>query len=352
MNQRIKAGIALSGGIDSTVAAILMQEKGYDVHGFFMQLPLPDLQKQTRLAARRARQLDIPLHLVDLREQFHRHVITYLLTTYNQGLTPNPCVICNKKIKGNLLLDAMHRQGMELCATGHYAILKRSGSKPVLARARDTTKDQSYFLCRLPPKQLACLVFPLGHWLKRDVYQKAAQTGFDFPEKESQDVCFLNGDLRSFLQEYGCLEKPGSIIGPAGQRLGTHKGVAHYTIGQRKGLGLPDATPWYVTGIDIHSNQVKVGKESELFTRSLSLSSLHWFARPASFPWEGKIQLRSTHKPAWAQLDIREKNKVVVTFKKAQRAITPGQFAAFYEKDTLIGSGIIEAGTSRALHTQ
>ena len=337
-------GVAMSGGVDSTVTAGLLIEQGYSVHGFFMLLPLAGLEQQISKVQQIAHRLQIPLHLVDLREQFSQTIISYFVDSYRQGITPNPCVICNLMIKCGQLMQVMTAKGMDKMATGHYARILHEDGRAVLRRAEDPAKDQSYFLCRLSAKQLEHLVLPLGDWKKTDVFQRAQEMGFShFDGHESQDVCFLaDQDLATFLEGRDVKSRHGEITTKNGQVLGQHRGIWKYTVGQRRGLGLPDATPWYVTNLDAEKNRVVIGKNEELFQHDVLLRGVQW-AIPQPEAWEGRVQLRSTHRAAEARILPRDHISWQVRFANPQRAITPGQFAVFYGDDQVIGSGIIDS---------
>lgn len=337
----LKVGVAMSGGVDSTMAATLLLEQGYRVHGFFMQLPLARQEALEARARQVAERLAIPLTLIDLRHRFSEQVIGYFTGTYRAGLTPNPCIQCNRTIKFGLLAQAMEEAGMDLIATGHYARILSISGKQWIGRGLDPVKDQSYFLARLNAAQLTSLTFPLGQWTKEAVYQRAADLGFQFSGEESQDVCFLEQDLPSFLAEHGLGEQKGEVVTREGRTIGQHRGIWRYTIGQRRGLGLPDATPWYVVALDGPGNRVVVGKNEDLFSLSCPLHSLLWTNEPPPLPWRGPVQLRSRHTPALAVLRQNGPDAWQLAFDQAQRAITPGQFAVLYEEDRVIGSGVI-----------
>jgi len=333
-------GVAMSGGVDSTVAARLLVEQGYRVHGFFMLLPLPGLDRQIKKVKLVADHLHIPLHFIDLQEKFTDSIITYFIDSYKSGLTPNPCVVCNERIKCGQLLDEMAARGMDQMATGHYAQVLHNAE---LHRAADSKKDQSYFLCRLDSRQLARLILPLGNWQKRDVYERAVEMGFThFNGQESQDVCFLSGkNLPDFLQEQNVKNCPGEITTRDGEVLGRHRGIWHYTVGQRRGLGLPDATPWYVTGLDPEHNRVLIGKNESLFKKRLRVTDVHWHI-PKPLIWEGDVQLRSRHRAAPARIVPTKNGDCLIDFSEPQRALSPGQFAVFYKKNRVVGSAIIQ----------
>ena len=332
----------MSGGVDSTVAAALLKEQGYAVYGFFMLLPVPELEAHQERVSRVAETLQIPLKFIELKHHFTDTVINYFLSAYSQGLTPNPCIYCNQYIKFGVFIRAMIAAGMEKTASGHYAQITRSQGLSLISRSPDPLKDQSYFLCRVDSHQLDSHIFPLAKWNKQQTYQHAKSMGFDFQGQESQDVCFLPGDLHSFLSSRGLKERSGKIVTTNGNCLANHKGIWRYTIGQRRGLGVPDATPWYVTAIDAPNNQIIIGKNEELLHETLTVHSLQWHRKPALFPWQGVVQIRSRQAPVKAKLTLASRKRGRVIFSKPQRAITPGQYAAFYDGDKLIGSGIIE----------
>ncbi len=336
-------GVAMSGGVDSTVTAGLLQEQGCLVHGFFMLLPLPGLEQQISRVRLVTDRLQIPLHLVDLRDRFTENIISYFIDSYRHGLTPNPCIVCNTIIKCGLLMDEMAARGMDRMATGHYAQVVDQDGRSRLKRAIDPLKDQSYFLCRLSAEQLDRLILPLGEWEKAAVFERARSMGFShFNGSESQDVCFLaDKKLAAFLEDQDVQSCPGEIINKSGEVLGSHQGIWKYTVGQRRGLGLPDATPWYVTGLDGEKNRVIIGKNEDLFLRDLPIRAVQWAVKPPE-KWTGSIQLRSRHRAAEGQVLQQDDTSLLIRFSKPQRAITPGQFAVFYQNDLVIGSGIID----------
>lgn len=337
----VNVGVAMSGGVDSTVAALLLREQGWRVHGFFMRLPLPGREAQLQRMREVADRLAVPLTVVDLELPFNDRVIRPFIDSYRAGLTPNPCIRCNVQIKFGLLAEIMRAAGMDRIATGHYARLDRTGGQPRLVRAAHRAKDQSYFLARLNADQLDHLLFPLGEWSKEAVHRRAEPLGLGFRGEESQDVCFLAGGLPSFLTGHGLVRAHGPIVSAAGETIGQHTGCWQFTVGQRRGLGLPDATPWYVTAIDGVANRVIVGKATDLLQQDCTVQALQWAAAPPPLPWRTLVQLRSRHAPAEAEVRVDHTGTVRIVFAVAQRAITPGQYAVFYEHDRVVGSAVI-----------
>jgi tRNA-specific 2-thiouridylase len=338
-------GIAMSGGVDSTACALLLQQH-HDVHGFFMRLVGPDPEGQEQKVRAVADQLGIDLQVIDLSSEFSATILHYFTTTYQQGLTPNPCIICNHIIKFGLFMDAILARGMDAMATGHYARIEKNGDTYRLCRGRDTVKDQSYFLALLDQRQLSHVLFPLGESKKAEVYQLVEEKGFmDFRGQESQDVCFLGSTpIGEFLHErIPQAEQPGQIVTRGGVVLGEHQGLFHYTIGQRRGLGIADSTPWYVTALDSTTNTVIIGKEEELFCNSLLVHQPHWLAQQV--PDEGgiyQVRIRYRHEGADARISKIDDNCWEIKFDIPQRAITPGQFAVIYAQDRVIGCGEIK----------
>ncbi len=337
-----QVGIGLSGGVDSAIAAHLLRQEGYRVTAFFMRLPVHGADRQEERARNIAASLAIPIRVIDMENTFWERVIQPFLAEYRLGRTPNPCVRCNRIIKFGLLADFMFGQGMDMAASGHYTRIDRTeNGEYVLRRGLDQGKDQSYFLCRLGREQLGRILFPLGSHRKQEVRELAASLGLAGKTgAESQDVCFLDKGLQMFLVKHGLAGQPGKIRGPDGRVLGTHAGIHHYTIGQRRGLGLPDATPWYVVRLDPAANEVIVGKDADLYRQDIYVARLHWLGRQQQLPWQGSVQLRSRHRPEPAVLE-QYKGHWRITCATPQRAITPGQYAVLYEDDRVVASGVI-----------
>lgn len=337
----------MSGGVDSSVTASLLKRSGYAVDGFFMLLPLPGVEGHVRRVRAIADHLGIRLHCIDMREVFNRDVVDYFITTYRNGYTPNPCIICNRRIKFGKLLEIMQDRGMARIATGHYARLtKTPDGRTVIRRGRDRKKDQSYFLCRLSADQLGKIVLPLGEFTKEQVYRLASAMNLrGMHSSESQDICFLAGrTVSTFFAHQGVVDTPGDIADTAGRVIGEHRGLWHYTTGQRKGLGLPDATPWYVLQLDAESNRLIVCKKDALYAGKIVVRDVMWSDAAQTFPWKGKVQIRGRHRAADATVAPGGDGKFFISFASGQRAATPGQFAVFYsDDDCVVGSGIIDS---------
>lgn len=339
--------VAMSGGVDSSVTACLLREQGFSVHGVFMALAQPDLAAQVERVRRVATQLDLPLDIIDLKEVFEQQVLGYFTEAYRAGRTPNPCMICNPMVKFGRLLDEVTARGFARMATGHYARLLATESGSIrLLKGVDAGKDQSYFLARLAQSQLTRLVFPLGEHEKRHVYELAARFGIaGVHGQESQDVCFLQEtSVAEYLATRGVKDRPGPVVTRSGERLGVHHGVHHFTIGQRRGLGIPDATPWYVVGLDAARNAVLVGKQEELFSQRLVADRVCWTQEEAeALPARFEVRIRYRGLPSAAEVRLVGSDRVEIVFDAPQRAVTPGQFAVFYRGDVVVGSAEIEA---------
>lgn len=336
-----KIAVAMSGGVDSTISAALLQ-KDHEVQGFFMDLGLADRQKQIKKVQEVAALLSIPLTIVDLTKVFEQEIINYFYRSYGEGITPNPCVRCNPLIKCGHLFEAAKNHGMNKLATGHYAKIEFRDNAWHLLKGSDPGKDQSYFLCGLSQQQLSNLVFPLGEMTKKEVYRVAESLGFnDFSGSESQDICFLGQTpVADFLQQK-ISSSHGEIITASGKKLGQHKGIYRYTVGQRRGLGICGETPYYVTAISAEKNQVIVGKDKDLWHNELFIRQINWVApRPLEIPGNLRVKIRYRHQPAAAQL-IFSGDWARVLFSEPQRAITPGQFAVIYDGDEVLGGGEI-----------
>ena len=333
-----KVGIGLSGGTDSTAAALLLLEDGYDVVGYTM-LTTDDSAAVAAKAAAVADKLGIEHRIVDLRNEFQRNVLDAVVDGYANGLTPSPCVVCNRKLKFGALRERMLADGCDFAATGHYARLTRSETGHIqLRRGLDKTKDQSYFLAQLTAEQLETVLFPLGDRLKVDLKEKVKSLGLvPKEETESQDLCFVpNGGIGDFVAECRpALRRNGWIVDSAGQRLGRHNGAFQYTPGQRRGLGLGGG-PWFVMRTDMATNTVVVAHREELGVSKLQLHGMNWLVEP-KWPVECVAQVRYLMKPREAI--VQEDG--LVTFKEQLEAAPPGQLCVFFDGDLVLGSGWI-----------
>ena len=356
-----RVAVALSGGVDSSTAAALLLQQGYQVSGVTMRLwavpdtgPLPESCCSTPAAMEDARQvcalLGIPFHVLDLEEEFRARVVGYFCDSYALGRTPNPCLACNREIKFGALLRAVREWGADYLATGHYARIRLQDGQYQLLRAVDRQKDQSYVLYRLGQEELPRLLFPLGDYSKRQVRAMATAFGLPTADKaESQDACFLShGDYRAFLaRERPATMLPGPILDLQGRVLGEHGGVAFYTVGQRQGLGLAAPHPLYVLEIDPVRNAVVVGPKAALFRSELLAEDVHFVAGhppPQSVAVTAKIRYKAPE--AAATLVPLPEKRARVIFTDPQPAITPGQGVVFYQDDVVIGGGIITSSVS------
>ncbi|HID98449.1 MAG TPA: tRNA 2-thiouridine(34) synthase MnmA [Thermodesulfobacteriaceae bacterium] len=338
--------VALSGGVDSAVAAFDLVKAGWHVEACHLDLMSGNPAESCLDSCRETADfLGIRLHVLHETEKFQKNIISYFIKTYEQGLTPNPCVICNRNIKIALCLEFADQLELEYLATGHYAMTRMVDGGPAgLFRAADSSKDQSYFLHRIPLECLPRLVFPLGSQTKEEVKKKAAEAGLaPLVQRESQELCFLRGDYRRYLA--GLPEfrsKPGEMITTDGVRAGIHSGLHRYTIGQRRGLGVPDRTPFYVVAMDIRKNRLIIGKKKDLLKTDLIIEDMNWLA-PVEQVKSGQytVKIRSRHMAVPASIRILSHAKLRICFDDPQKAVTPGQFAVLYSEDRVIGGGVI-----------
>ena len=333
--------VALSGGVDSAAAAILLQKQGYEVGGATMLLR-DGGEPEAEDARQAAQTLGIDFHCFDLRKEFADNVIADFRKVYVSGGTPNPCVLCNRVMKFGLFLDKALELGYDGIATGHYARLKTEGGRTFLLRGADPAKDQSYMLCGLSQYQLSHSLFPLGDVLSKDETRSLAlQAGLAIARKrDSQDICFVpDGDYMKYLTDHGLVPQEGNFITPEGVVLGKHRGVEAYTVGQRRGLGMAFGQRAYVLGK--RGTDVIIGDNDQLFSRRVQVEQVNYipFDKPAE-PMEVEAKLRYSAKSARAILTPYE-GGCELLFQEPQRAVTPGQTAVFYHGDIVIGGGII-----------
>jgi len=349
---------AMSGGIDSSVAAALLKEAGFEVTGITMKiwdgetLPGkgarhsccgPGEEEDVENAGKIAQILGIPFHAFDLREEYRIEVLDYFRREYLSGRTPNPCVRCNRRVKFGTLLEKARDSGLafDYIASGHYARTEYDevNRRYLLKKGIDAKKDQSYFLYSLSQEQLGRLIFPLGGYAKEDVRRMAVSFGLDLADRpESQD--FIGGGYSALVEAEA---RPGPILDRRGNLLGRHRGIPFYTIGQRKGLGISSKERLYVTAIDREKNAVIAGGKEDVYGDELTASEMNWIAmEKLKRPIEVKAKIRYHHKESEARAIPLGKDKVHVKFKEPQTAITPGQAVVFYDDDTVVGGGTIE----------
>jgi tRNA-uridine 2-sulfurtransferase len=346
-----KVVVGLSGGVDSSAAAAILHNQGYEVVGLTLWLMKGKGQCCSEGmidAANICEQLGIPHQVVDIRDVFQSNIVDYLVAGYSAGITPLPCSQCNKTVKfGPMVQYAREQLGCDRIATGHYAKIRydEATSRYQLLRADDRNKDQSYFLYDLSQDLLAATVFPLGELQKTDTRRIAAEYGLATADKpESQDLCLVesNGSMRAFLDQY-LAPKKGDIVDTSGKILGQHDGVHHYTIGQRKGLGIAAAEPLYVIELDAVNNKVIVGDRTKATQPECTVNRVNWvsIAEPST-PIHAEVQIRYRSHPTPVTVIPEENSRVRLVFDEPQFSITPGQAAVWYEGDKVLGGGIIE----------
>ncbi|ALJ56298.1 tRNA-specific 2-thiouridylase MnmA [Candidatus Xiphinematobacter sp. Idaho Grape] len=347
--------VGMSGGVDSSVAAYLLREGGWDVIGVTMKVWPQDCLSRTEDkccgpqavadARRVAHVLDIPHYVVDEAMDFERLVIDYFSREYRAGRTPNPCIICNEKLKFGNLWEKAKFLDADYVATGHYATIRHTETGAILCKGTDLSKDQSYFLFSLSQEQLTRVLTPLGGMTKPEVRDIARQLGMQVADKkDSQEICFIpNNDYKTFLQSHlGKKElRTGGIYNTSGKYLGPHDGIEMYTVGQRKGLPGGSPQPLYVVDIDPAHSRVIVGFETELIREEFEVEGMNWLGVPLEGSIEVSVKIRSTHRGTLAVLHPMDGKRALVRLQEPQRAIAPGQAAVFYHHDQVRGGGWI-----------
>ena len=347
----MKALIAMSGGVDSAVAAYLMKEQ-YECAGCTMRLRdvlcqdmeagvLSDIEDARSVA----QTIGIPFYVFDFREHFQKHVIQSFVESYKEGLTPNPCIECNHYVKFGAFYEEGRKRGFDVIATGHYARIEKEGDLYLLKKGRDLLKDQSYVLYTLTQDQLAHTQFPLGDLDKTEVRRIAEEKGFvNAHRRDSQDICFVpDHDYARIIEEQtGRRSEPGDFVDESGNVLGKHKGIIHYTVGQHRGLGLPTDIPLYVKQIDAKDNRIVLCENNGLFSNDVRAKSFNWISgTPEKNGKRGTAKIRYRHKEQPCTIYAEEDGTVSVRFDEPQRAATPGQSCVVYDGDVVLGGGII-----------
>ena len=348
-----KVAVAISGGIDSSVAAALLKNRGFEIIGVTMQLGEDSVNweyggmQAIEDAKRVASKLGISHYVLNLKDSFEKEVIANFCEEYKKGKTPNPCIRCNKYIKFGVLKEKAKELGADYIATGHYARVEydREKKRFLLKKGIDYKKDQSYVLCMMTQKQLEYTLLPLGNFTKQEIKQKAQELNLPVAKRaESQEICFIpDNDYGKFLKKY--IPKkitPGPILNKEGKVIGEHRGIIFYTIGQRKGIGIADKQPLYVIAINRLSNTITVGKEKDALSSELVADDMNLIGiKKLKEPIKAEAKIRYLHPPSPATVIPLSKDKFKVKFDEPQWAITPGQAVVFYQKDIVIGGGKI-----------
>lgn len=349
-----KVLVGMSGGVDSSVTALLLKQRGYEVIGVTMKLLNSDVYKENTVRDAEAvcKKIGVEYHVVDFCDTFKKNVVDYFVNEYIAGRTPNPCNMCNRYLKFGALLDVAKSEfGCEYIATGHYANVgfNEKTGRYFLQKSKTDKKDQTYALYKLTQEQLSHVIMPLGEFEKSEIRKIAEDNGLvNAYRQDSQEICFVEDDdyVRFIEENYGYVSKKGNFVDLSGNVLGEHKGIIHYTIGQRKGLEIAFQKRMYVVDIDVDKNEVVLGDNEDLFRDSLICENVNFMAISEIVePISACVKIRYSAKPERATLIPVGNEKIKVVFDEPQRAITPGQSAVFYDGDVVLGGGVIKSVT-------
>ena len=343
MLNRQRVLVALSGGVDSTVCVHLLKQQGYDVTGLVLKMS-PAHEETVRAAEESAASLGVPLYVRDMSDLFQKQVIDYFAAEYMRGRTPNPCVVCNSLVKFKALADTADELGIKWIATGHYARVEQSGGETLLMRGVSPKRDQSYMLYRLGQPVLSRLLLPLAELEKDEVRAIAAGLGVSAADKpDSQENCFIpDNDYAGYIERHYGKSKGGVFISPEGKPCGRHAGILHYTVGQRKGLGIAFGVPMFVQKLCPETNQVVLGPDADLYTRRVRCRNLNWMAAPGlSGPTRVTAKIRYNHGGAEGTVRMLGEDLAECVFDQPVRAATPGQAMVFYQDRLVLGGGTI-----------